>query len=56
MPWTCAAFNCKARYKKGENLKFHSFPKDEILRKKWTLALRRINFNPSASSASSDRT
>lgn len=50
MPHTCSAFNCTARLEKGQNLKFHSFPKDEILRDQWIKAVGRIDFNPSSCS------
>ncbi|XP_044749195.1 THAP domain-containing protein 2-like isoform X2 [Coccinella septempunctata] len=47
---SCAAINCTKRFKKGENIKFHKFPKDEVLRKKWLLAVRRKDFIPKDSS------
>nr|CAI5865936.1 unnamed protein product [Callosobruchus analis] len=44
---SCSAFNCTSRFVKGGNLKFHCFPKDAALRKKWIGALRRKDFVPS---------
>ena len=52
MGTTCAAYGCTNRGKKGSTVRFHKFPsiKRADLRKKWTLAMNRNNFNPSASS------
>ena len=51
MGTTCAAYGCTNRGKKGSTVRFHKFPsiKRADLRKKWTLAMKRKNFNPSAS-------
>ena len=51
MGTTCAAYGCTNRGKKGSTVRFHKFPsiKRADLRKKQTLAMKRKNFNPSAS-------
>ena len=51
MGTTCAAYGCTNRGKKGSTVRFHKFPsiKRADLRKKWTLAMKRKDFSPSAS-------
>ncbi|KFM75356.1 THAP domain-containing protein 3, partial [Stegodyphus mimosarum] len=50
MPTACCAYGCSnnnIKYKCKENkISFHLFPKNEILRKKWILSIKRENFNP----------
>ncbi|KYB24654.1 hypothetical protein TcasGA2_TC031713 [Tribolium castaneum] len=36
--------------KKGNNISFHRFPQDMELKKKWVIALKRKNFNPTTAS------
>lgn len=44
---SCAAFGCTNRYVKGGPKSFHYFPmKNEELLKKWIVAIKRENFNP----------
>ncbi|XP_044751591.1 uncharacterized protein LOC123311602 [Coccinella septempunctata] len=47
MPKSCSAKGCTVRFIKGANLKFHKYPKNEDLRKKWVEAVNRENFQPS---------
>ena len=51
MVTTIAAYGCYNRGEKGSTVKFHKFPsiKRADLRKKWTLAMKRKDFSPSAS-------
>ncbi|XP_050707935.1 THAP domain-containing protein 6-like [Eriocheir sinensis] len=44
----CSAYGCTKRDRSGST-SFHRFPRDEVLRRKWILATRRLNFNPSRS-------
>ncbi|KAG5865108.1 hypothetical protein JTB14_029151 [Gonioctena quinquepunctata] len=48
MPSSCATYNCVVRYKKGLDVKFHRFPKNELMRNNWVLAIRRKDYKPSA--------
>lgn len=50
MPTACSAFGCTYRHRKGDNIGMYCFPKDENLRKLWTIAVRRSNWNPSPTS------
>nr|CAD7448155.1 unnamed protein product [Timema bartmani] len=47
---SCSAYNCQERYVKGGDITFHSFPKNEELKKKWVLLTRRQNFTPTQAS------
>nr|CAD7578481.1 unnamed protein product [Timema californicum] len=47
---SCSAYNCQERYVKGGDITFHSFPKNEELKKKWVLLTRRQNFIPTQAS------
>uniref|UniRef100_A0A3Q3JKN7 THAP-type domain-containing protein n=1 Tax=Monopterus albus TaxID=43700 RepID=A0A3Q3JKN7_MONAL len=50
MPDVCSAFGCSNRRNartKEQGITFHTFPKDKVRRKAWTLALRRKDFVPS---------
>nr|CAD7424290.1 unnamed protein product [Timema monikensis] len=47
---SCSAYNCQERYVKGGDITFHSFPKNEELKRKWVLLTRRQNFIPTQAS------
>ena len=45
---SCCAYNCSARFEKGNNLKWHKFPLvKESLCKRWLTAMKREDFKPS---------
>ncbi|KAG5879059.1 hypothetical protein JTB14_019486 [Gonioctena quinquepunctata] len=48
MPSSCAAYNCVVRYKKGLDVKFHRFPKNELMRNNWVIALGEKTTKPTA--------
>ena len=50
MPLSCAAYNCSNRSGTRSDFSghFHSFPKDDPLRAKWLVAVRREKFKPSS--------
>ncbi|XP_045460820.1 THAP domain-containing protein 1-like [Harmonia axyridis] len=48
MPSSCASYNCVVRFKKESGVKFHRFPKNEVLKQKWVMAMRRKDYKPSA--------
>ncbi|KAM3857293.1 THAP domain-containing protein 6-like [Diretmus argenteus] len=53
MPHSCAAWSCTHRctiQTRSRGITFHSFPKDNELRKQWEVALRREGFTASQSS------
>ncbi|KAM3850430.1 THAP domain-containing protein 6-like [Diretmus argenteus] len=53
MPHSCAAWSCTHRctiQTRSQGITFHSFPKDNELRKQWEVALRREGFTASQSS------
>ena len=50
MPSSCCAPNCTNRHFKGTEIKFHRFPLNEALRKRWVIASRRKDFLPSSAS------
>ena len=43
---TCVGYKCTYRHKKDDNIKLHRFPPDPTLRKKWLIACRLENFQP----------
>jgi len=45
---SCSAYGCTARFQSDNQRRFHSFPSDIGLRKKWIVAMRRSNWNPSS--------
>ncbi|XP_058503501.1 THAP domain-containing protein 6-like [Solea solea] len=53
MPNSCSACGCTNRCNiqaRSQGITFHKFPKDDVLRKLWEVALRREGFNASQSS------
>lgn len=53
MPDSCAAWGCKNRravQTKSRGITFHKFPKENVLRKQWEIALKRKGFSASESS------
>ncbi|KAG5891078.1 hypothetical protein JTB14_028281 [Gonioctena quinquepunctata] len=54
MPSSCATYNCVVRYKKGLDVKFHRFPKNELMRNNWVLAIRRKDYKPSATAGTQE--
>ncbi|KAM3871390.1 THAP domain-containing protein 6-like [Diretmus argenteus] len=49
MPDYCAAFGCsliRSRENRQKGITFHRFPKDALIRKAWTIAVRREDFKP----------
>lgn len=46
MPNTCSVPNCKGNYRSGVKVPVFSFPKNEELRRKWVIAIRRNDFTP----------
>ncbi|XP_069979027.1 myb-like protein X isoform X3 [Penaeus vannamei] len=46
MPVTCAAENCSNIYQRGNNITFHCFPKNKMLREKWVKATQRKDWKP----------
>ena len=47
----CTAYGCSRRFRKEDNVWFHSYPlKDTERLKKWLAAMRRENFTPTKSS------
>lgn len=44
---SCSAYGCTVRFQKGKNIKFHRFPTDLNMKKKWLIAMKRNNFQPS---------
>ena len=41
MPRTCVAVGCNSRYRKGSDISFHRFPRDEKITKEWVVRLKR---------------
>ncbi|KAG5869022.1 hypothetical protein JTB14_025911 [Gonioctena quinquepunctata] len=41
-------FVTEVLYKKGLDVKFHRFPKNELMRNNWVIAIRRKDYKPSA--------
>lgn len=50
MVQSCSAFGCSSKSIGGCNIKFHRFPKDPVLQRKWVNATKRKNFKPSKTS------
>ena len=50
MPYCCCVPKCNGNYDKGTKVSVFSFTKDETLKEKWVHAIKRVNFNPSATS------
>ena len=50
MPTVCSAYGCTYRHKKGDNIGMYCFPKNENLRRLWTVAVRRSNWKPTPTS------
>jgi len=49
MPLSCSAFRCKNRWRKGQNITFHSFPRSRPhLLMQWLVSMRRKDFTPTA--------
>lgn len=46
MPNKCCVPACSSNYKTGKKVQVFSFPKDEVLRKKWLSAIPRKDFFP----------
>ncbi|XP_063612969.1 uncharacterized protein LOC134786344 isoform X2 [Penaeus indicus] len=46
MPVTCAAENCSNIYQRGNNITFHCFPKNKVLREEWVKATHRKDWKP----------
>jgi len=43
---SCSAYGCTARYQTGNQRRFHCFPSNPDLRKRWIVSLRRANWTP----------
>ncbi|CAH1396345.1 unnamed protein product [Nezara viridula] len=50
MVTSCSAYNCSSRHKKESGISFYTFPRDPVMRKKWIIAMKRKNFEPTYSS------
>jgi hypothetical protein len=50
MVTTCVAFGCKYKHIKGNKVGLYRFPQNAARRKMWTNAIKRLNWEPSASS------
>lgn len=49
MVHSCAAYNCVERRLNGSDISFHTFPKNDKLKKQWIIAIRRKNYKPGKS-------
>ena len=47
MVQSCCAVNCAYRYKKGDKIGLHRFPREEVKKKLWVRAVSRKNWEPS---------
>lgn len=47
---SCSSYGCTYRHKKGDRTGLYRFPKNKNLRQLWTMALRRVNWEPTSSS------
>lgn len=50
MPYRCCVPNCKGNYPNTPKVAVFGFPKDVELKKKWLHAIKRKDFEPSATS------
>ena len=46
MPVSCSAYGCAKRFVKGQETRFFRFPRDPERRRRWVLAIRRREWQP----------
>ena len=47
---SCSAYGCTARHDKSNLRQFHCFPRNQVQRKQWVQAMRRLNWTPGSGS------
>lgn len=43
---SCSAYGCTYRFKKGDNIRMFTFPRDPRLLARWLIAVRRKSWTP----------